>query len=75
MMRTMGYASETESLDDLSFPEQLESFRGFTESILGGQEAISIGDSLEMQLNHRYGEGTADNIRKMIDVFIEKKTK
>lgn len=73
LMRAMGIASETESLEDLSLPEQLESFRGFTESTLGGQEAVGIGDTLEMQLNHRYGEGTADNIRKMIEVFIEKK--
>lgn len=75
LMRTMGIASETESLDDLSLPEQLESFRGFTESTLGGQEAVGIGDTLEMQLNHRYGEGTADNIRKMIAIFIEHKKK
>lgn len=75
LMRTMGIASETETLDDISLPEQLESFRGFTESTLGGQEAVGIGDTLEMQLNHRYGEGTADNIRKMINVFIEHKTK
>lgn len=74
LMRTMGIASETESLDDLSLPEQLESFRGFIESTLGGGETTALGDSLEMQLNHRYGEGTANNIRKMIEVFIEKKT-
>lgn len=74
LMRTLGIASETESLEDLSLREQLESFRGFTESTLGGQQPSAAGDSLEMILNHRYGEGTADNIRKMIEVFIEKKT-
>lgn len=75
LMRTMGNASETESLDDLPLADRLMAFRGFTETTLGGQEPSSAGDTLEMQLNHRYGEGTADNIRKMIDVFIEKKTK
>jgi len=75
LMRTMGMTSETESLDDLSLLEQLDAFRGFTESTLGGQEANGAGDSLEMQLNHRYGEGTANNIRNMIAVFIEKKRK
>lgn len=75
LMRTMGIASEAESLDDLPLADQLMAFRGFTETTLGGQEAVDIGDTLEMQLNHRYGEGTADNIRKMIEVFIEQKMK
>lgn len=75
LMRTLGVASESESLHDLPLSEQLEAFRGFTESTLGGQESVDIGDTLAMQLNHRYGEGTADNIRKMIEVFIEQKMK
>ena len=75
LMRSLGVASESESLHDLPLPEQLEAFRGFTENTLGGQEATDAGDTLEMQLNHRYGEGTADKIRKMIEVFIEHKTK
>lgn len=74
LMRTLGMASESESVHDLPLSEQLISFRCFTESTLGGNEPSAAGDSLEMVINHRYGEGTADNIRKMIDVFIEKKT-
>ena len=54
-MRSLGVASESESLHDLPLPEQLEAFRGFTENTLGGQEATDAGDTLEMQLNHRYG--------------------
>ena len=75
LMRSLGCASESESVHDLPLSEQLEAFRSFTESTLGGQESVDIGDTLEMQLNHRYGEGTADNIRKMIDAFIEHKIK
>lgn len=75
LMRTLGFASESESLHDLPVSEQLTAFRDFTETTLGGNEPSAAGDSLEMQINHRYGEGTADNIRKMIDVFIEQKTR
>ena len=74
LMRTLGYASESDSLHDLPLSEQLTAFRDFTESTLGGNEPTSAGDTVAMQLNHRYGEGTADNIRKMIDVFVEQKT-
>lgn len=75
LMRSLGCASESESIHDLPLSEQLAAFRGFTESVLGGNEPSAAGDSLEMTINHRYGEGTADNIRKMIDVFIETKTR
>jgi len=75
LMRTLGCASESESLHNLPLSEQLTAFRDFTETTLGGQEPSAAGDSLEMQINHRYGDGTADNIRKMIEVFIEHKTR
>lgn len=75
LMRTLGCASESESLHNLPLSEQLTAFRDFTETTLGGQEPSAAGDSLEMQINHRYGDGTADNIRIMIEVFIERKTK
>lgn len=75
LMRSLGMASESESIHDLPLSEQLVSFRCFTESALGGTEPSAAGDTLEMTINHRYGEGTADNIRKMIEVFIETKTK
>jgi len=75
LMRTLGCASESESIHDLPLSEQLVAFRDFTESTLGGNKPSAAGDSLEMTLNHRYGEGTADNIRKMLEVFIEHKTK
>jgi len=74
LMRTLGNASESESVHDLPLSDQLTAFRNFTETTLGGNEPSAAGDSLEMQINHRYGEGTADKIRKMIDTFIEKKT-
>lgn len=75
LMRSLGCVSESESVHDLPLSEQLTAFRDFTESTLGGNEPTATGDTLEMQINHRYGEGTANNIRKMIEVFIEKKTK
>jgi DNA-binding transcriptional MerR regulator len=73
LMRSMGCASESESVHNLPLSEQLEAFRSFTESTLGGQESVETGDTLGMQLNRRYGEDTADNIRKMIEVFVEHK--
>ncbi len=73
LMRTLGCASESESVHDLPLSEQLVAFRDFTESALGGNEPSAAGETVGMQLNHRYGEGTADNIRKMIEVFIEQK--
>ncbi len=75
LMRTLGNASESESVHDLPLSDQLTAFRNFTETTLGGNEPSAAGDSLEMQINHRYGEGTADTIRKMIEVFIEHKTR
>ena len=75
LMRSFGYASDSESIHDQPLADQLMAFRGFTETTLGGNEPTAAGDTLEMQINHRYGEGTADNIRKMLDVFIAEKTK
>ncbi|MBQ8549034.1 MAG: MerR family transcriptional regulator [Lachnospiraceae bacterium] len=75
LIRTLGNASESESVHDLPLSDQLTAFRDFTETTLGGNEPSAAGDSLEMQINHRYGEGTANKIRKMIDTFIEHKTK
>lgn len=75
LMRSLGCASESESIHDLPLSEQLTAFRDFTESTLGGNEPTATGNTLAMQINHRYGEGTADNIRKMIDEFIAEKLK
>ena len=75
MLRMQGILSESQSIHDQPLTDQLMAFRGFTETTLGGNEPSAAGDTLEMQINHRYGEGTADNIRKMLDVFIAEKIK
>ncbi len=69
-MRVFGEFSETESIEDKPLSEQLVAFRGYSEMTLGGTEPTLIGDSMEMQINQRYGEGTGDCIREMLDAYI-----
>lgn len=73
ILRLSGEYTETDTIEEKPFSEQLEAFQLFTETALGGQEQTAAGESLEMMLNRRYGEGTGEKIRKMIEVFIEKK--
>jgi hypothetical protein len=34
-----------------------------------------LTENIEMTLNHRYGEGSGDRIRKMLDAFVAIKRK
>ena len=74
-MRAFGEFAETESIEDKPLGEQLEAFRGYSEATLGGLNPTPVGDSMEMQINQRYGEGTGDRIREMLDAFIASKVK
>lgn len=69
-MRLFEEFAETESIEDKPLSEQLGVFRGYCDISLGGLEPTLIGDSLEMQLNHRYGEGMGERIREMLDAFV-----
>ena len=73
-MRMFGEYSETENIEDKPLSEQLGAFRGYSEITLGGLEPTPLGDTLEMPLNHRYGEGTGDRIREMLDAFVALKS-
>ena len=73
-MRAFGEFSETESIEDKPIFEQLQAFRGYSEVTLGGQEPCPLGDTMETQINQRYGEGTGDRIRAMLDAFVALKS-
>ncbi len=69
-MRVFGEFTEMESIEDMPLCKQLEAFRGYSETTLGGLNPTLLGDSMEMTLNRRYGEGTGDRIREMLDAFV-----
>lgn len=73
-MRAFGEFAETESIEDKQLSEQLGAFRGYCELSLGGLNPTPVGDSMEMQINLRYGEGTGDRIREMLDAFVTLKS-
>lgn len=73
ILRLSGEYTETETIEEKPLAEQLDAFRGFTRTTLGGQEETAAGKSMEMMINRRYGEGTGEKIREMIEVFVEKK--
>ena len=73
ILRLSGEYTETETIEEKPLTEQLDAFRGFTETTLGGQEETVAGDYMEMMLNRRYGASTGEKIREMIEVFVEKK--
>lgn len=60
-------------MDDKSIDEQLEAFRSFFETSFKGVGNPPGVPSVEEQFAKLYGEGTGDNIRKMVDIFIEKR--
>ncbi len=67
-----GQCSKEETIEDASLSEQLEAFRSFSEGVLVMVQPPAE-ESLETILNHRYGEGTGDRIREMLDAFIASK--
>lgn len=69
-VRAMEAIEKMESIENKSLFQQMEIFCEYSKAGLGGLEPSMLGDSLEMQLNHRYGEGTGDRIREMLDAFV-----
>jgi len=69
ILRTVGAISQQESVKDQPLNEQLSGFRGFVETILKGNG--STEEAPEVKLNRMYGQGTADRIRHMVEVFTE----
>ncbi len=67
-----GQCSKEETIEDASLSEQLEAFRSFSEGVLVMVQPPAE-ESLETILNRRYGEGTGDRIREMLDAFIASK--
>lgn len=72
IMQLTGTYSEGEKIEDKPVYEQLEAFKGFSEEMLVGLQP-SMEESIEMILNHRYGEGTGKRIREMLEAFIAAK--
>lgn len=68
-----GQCSQTETIEEAPLSEQLEIFRSFSEEMLVMVQPPAE-ESIEMTLNHRYGEGTGDRIREMLDAFVELKS-
>lgn len=67
-----GQCSQEETIEDASLSEQLEAFRSFSEGVLVMVQPPAE-ESLETILNYRYGEGTGDRIREMLDAFVAAK--
>ena len=66
-------APNNETIEDVPLSEQLDIFRSFSEEILVTVQPPAE-ESLETTLNHRYGEGTGDHIREMLDAYIVLRT-
>ncbi len=73
LFRNTGEMSQDESMEDKPIDEQLEAFRNFFETSFKGVGAPQELPSLEEQFTKLYGKGTGDNIRKMVDIFIDKR--
>jgi len=71
LLRNMGEMSQDKSLDDvMSMAEQLGTFRNFFETSFKGVGNPQGVPSVEDQFVRLYGEGTSDNIRRMVDIFV-----
>lgn len=68
-----GQCSQEETIEDASLAEQLGAFRSFSEEMLVMVQPPAE-ESMETTLNRRYGEGTGDRIREMLDAFIALKS-
>jgi len=73
LTQAIGQCSPNETIEDAPLSEQLVAFRSFSEEILVTTQP-PLAESMEMTLNHRYGEGTGDRIREMLDAFIAAKS-
>jgi len=62
-------APNNETIEDVMLSEQLDIFRSFSEEMLVMVQPPAE-ESMETTLNRRYGEGTGDRIREMLDAFV-----
>lgn len=69
ILRLTGEMSPQESMENRPMSRQLSEFKGFVETILKGDG--STEETLEVKLNRMYGNETSNNIRKMVDAFVE----
>lgn len=69
VLRLSGEMSPQESVENWPMSRQLSEFKGFVETILKGDD--SAEETLEVKLNRMYGNETSNNIRKMVDIFVE----
>ena len=69
ILRLSGELSPQESMENRPMSRQLSEFKGFVETILKGDG--STEETLEVKLNRMYGNKTSNNIRKMVNIFVE----
>ena len=69
VLRTLGNMAPDERMEDRPMSQQLSEFKWFVETLLKGDG--STEETLEVKLNRMYGNEAANNIRKMIDAFVE----
>lgn len=69
LTQATGQCSSNETIEDAPLSEQLDTFRSFSEEMLVVTQQ-PLTENIEMTLNHRYGEGTGDRIREMLDAFV-----
>lgn len=72
LTQATGECSQTGTIEDAPLAQQLEIFRNFSEEMLVSIQP-PMEESIEMILNHRYGEGTGERIREMLEAFIAAK--
>lgn len=73
ILQASGQCSQEETIEDAPFSEQLGIFRSFSEEMLVTVQPPAE-ESLETTLKHRYGEGTGDRIRGILETFIALKS-
>ena len=73
LAQVTGQCPQEETIEEAPLSEQLAIFRSFSEQMLVMVQPPAE-ESMETTLNRRYGEGTGDRIREMLDAFVALKS-